>query len=51
MPTVYYPQPVQELLLSLASGGLPHESVARVHKDEEGTVLGTFYECETQRDG
>lgn len=53
MPTVYYPKLIRELLLSLASAGLPHKSVARVliHKGEEGIMLGIFCECETQRGG
>lgn len=53
MPTVYYRKLIQELLLRLGSGGLPHKGVARVlvHKGEEGIVLGIFCECETQRGG
>lgn len=39
MPTLCSPKLIQELLLSLASGRLPHESVARVHKCE-GIMLG-----------
>lgn len=48
MPTVYYPKLIRELLPSLASGGLPHKSVARVliHKGEEGIMLGIFVNAE-----
>lgn len=42
MPTVYYPKPIHELLHSLASGGLPHKSVAGCTKMKKGFCLGFF---------
>lgn len=46
----YSPKLIQELLHSLASGGLPHKSVVRVYKGE-GILLRFVVNAKQQRGG